>query len=556
MKKIQKLLALLLAVLMMVSVFAACAKSEPKTDDTPSADNSTQTSEPAKSDDSTPAPEEEKKEEITLEWFTRGPGMQTNTAHVNEAFNELLHTYEGFENISVHFNPYVADDYQTAVTLAQTAGQQIDILCLVSLSLTDQARNGALMPLDDLLATYTDLYNELPEWLWKTQIVDGSIYSVPNYQRGSNPGYTVIPAEYADCIDWDAYCAAMKQNEEGATAMTVRELADILEEYLLKVREKTGSSTKYLMPIGQVLANGAVFEAAEYVDANTVDQGSTCYINPFDSDLEVKSYFQTEAFKEAWEISCEWYEKGYFPEAAITEGTGSYLNGNMMNDEAMIWAYGTSTAPTEADTEGYLKDTWGFEVKICFANENAYMTNNWGASGNAISATCEHPEEAMAFLQLLNTEAGKDLYNMVVYGIEGEDYEKIDDNHIKTLYYDGSQAGSDAPYSAHKWCVGNTFHAYLNQACSDNENVWALEINNNANSCPWMGLRIDTTDISNDVSVLHALEQEWIIRTWYGIDGTAGFATAYDELMTKLDAANIQTVIDALQAQVDAYVGK
>ena len=161
----------------------------------------------------------------------------------------------------------------------------------------------------------------------------------------------------------------------------------------------------------------------------------------------------------------------------------------------------------------------------------------------------------MALLQLINTEAGVDLYNMLVYGIEGEHYEKIDDTHIKTLYYDGSQGGSDAPYSAHKWCVGNTFHAYLNQACSDNENKWALEINNNIVPAPWAGLNLDTTSISDYISQLKSVHQEYSARTWWGVDGVAGFEAAYNELMTKLQAAGLEKVIAEEQAQLDAYLG-
>lgn len=45
------------------------------------------------------------KNAVTLTWYTRGPGMQNDTSKVNDAFNALLHTYEGFENINVKFVP-------------------------------------------------------------------------------------------------------------------------------------------------------------------------------------------------------------------------------------------------------------------------------------------------------------------------------------------------------------------------------------------------------------------------------------------------------------------
>ena len=544
--KNRNILALLLVVAL---VMGLCACGTKPADPAPAQQETNQ------SETQTPVPEAPK-DPVVLHWYTRGPGMQNDTAKVNAAFNELLHTYEGFENVDVVFDPFTGKDYPNAVTLAQTSGEPIDILCTVGLIYPDQVRNGALIGLNDLLESHPNLKNELPEWLWKTQIVDGDIYAIPNYQRGVNPTFSYIPDEYADCIDWDAYCACVKIDPKtGVMSGSIRELADILEEYLLNVREKTGSNTKYLDSIGRFVINKCNYRIEEYIDGASVSASSTVSVNPYDPNHVLESVFTSDAFKEAWQIDCEWHDKGYFPEDILTVDTPEFTGDKMMNDVSMVWSFSTSTAPNEEDSVGFYSDIWGYDVKVCFASDVNFMENKWAACGNGITSTCENPEIAMNLLELINTEAGFDLYNMLVYGLEGEHYEKIDDTHIKTLHYDGSQAGSDAPYSAHKWCVGNTFHAYLNQGCSDYENVWALEINNNYFTAPWAGLVLDTTDVGDYISQLKSVETEYQLRTCWGIDGAAGFEAAYNELMNKLQAVGLDKVIATEQAQLDAYIG-
>ena len=49
----------------------------------------------------------------------------------------------------------------------------------------------------------------------------------------------------------------------------------------------------------------------------------------------------------------------------------------------------------------------------------------------AVSRTCQNPEVVMQFMELFNTD--KYLHNLIVYGIEGKNYTKIDDNTIDPI---------------------------------------------------------------------------------------------------------------------------
>lgn len=163
--------------------------------------------------------------------------------------------------------------------MAQTTQEPLDILCTVGLNFVDEALNEAIVPLDDLLKNTPELVATLPEWLWNTQKVNGKIYTVPNYQRGVNPFYSYIPAEYQDCIDWEKFCELTTIDPTtGKIKGTVREVASMLETYLLNVRKKTGSNTKYLDSIAKMYANPGTAMLQEYVDGSNIDGSSTTFL--------------------------------------------------------------------------------------------------------------------------------------------------------------------------------------------------------------------------------------------------------------------------------------
>ena len=89
----KKILAMLLALVMMFGMVACAQSNEDPTD--PVADNSNDNV------SNNAEPVEEEKEPVTLTWWWPGNGPMPDTEMVNEAFNELLQTYEGMEHVSV-----------------------------------------------------------------------------------------------------------------------------------------------------------------------------------------------------------------------------------------------------------------------------------------------------------------------------------------------------------------------------------------------------------------------------------------------------------------------
>jgi|GEM_PF-1435951 len=543
-KKMKKLLALSITAIMTVGMLAGCGSAGEN--EVKSNDKSSEVSEEMQDSSTESAGEEPAvpKDPVILEWYYAGNGPQQDTQKVEDYVNELLKDYEGLEHVSIHLNCFIGDDYAQQVLLAQTSGKQMDIVQTYKLNYVSEVNNGTFLALDDYLNAeeFAALKNELPEWLWDTLKVNDSTYIVPNYQMGSNDRYIVIPKEYAEYADLNKLDSINITDDPAS----LTELADEMEKITLAVSEATGM-TKYVEPLAINYA-----QSGNFIQKDRIDNNSGIAVN--NGTTEVINIYQTESFKELSRMAGELVEKGLFPKDAAVQGTDTFKNTNMLNDKAyavqIVQSYGDDDV-----VSALLSKSYGFEV-LAFRLHDHYAINmGWGAGGNGVTSFCENPVEALMFIEALNTEKGKEIYNAVVYGLEDVHYEKLDDENIRTLEYDGAQGGTDTTYAAWKWVIGNTNHAYLNQGCMEGDKDIINAVNNDPNNkvSELMGFWSDTEPISVELSQCAAVVTEYKEALWNGSMGS-DWEAYYDEFMTKMDAAGVQKVIDEVQTQINAFI--
>ncbi len=486
---------------------------------------------------------QKKNDKVVLEWWYRGNGIQPDTQLVQDTLNEKLSQYPGMENVEVHMNCYAAADYSTAVTLAMTAGKQMDIINTVGLDFSDLCRDGALIPIDKYLDQMPVLKDELPDWLWDIASFEDQVYMVPNYQRAASQVYLTTPKKYADAFaDFDKLKALV-----GDPKSSVQDLADIFEQYLLAVRQAFPNEQKYLTPFAKPFTNTEGFK--DFGDDVVQD------IRYFHDSHTLEHVYLTEKAKEAYAVTADWFTKGYIhPDILTVDFYANFENANMENPVSHIFTFVNAIGDAELVSRQYT-DVFGFETVATPVKDTYYIQNKWGAGGNGVSASCKHPEEAMRFIELLNTEEGKEIYNLIVYGIEGKHYEKIDDTHIKTLEYDSSQGGGSTSYAGIKWIIGNTFNAYLNQGCVDGENEITLALNESSDTIKsdLIGFHTDTSKIETQISQLASITTEYNEALMYGVKGN-DWEAYFNEFQNKLALAGLEEVKTELLAQVEEFL--
>ena len=540
MKLTRKVLALAMAFIMTLALAGCGNKSTGET--TTAAEKETTT---AAASTAAQAGEggDESKEPVKLVWWYRGNGEQKDTKMVQEALNEKLKTYPGLEHVTVELKCYTASEYKQAVTLAQSSREQIDILNTVNLDFSEEVEKGSLIPLDELIASVDGLKDILPDWLWELGSVDGQIYMVPNYQRASNMNYLVTPTEWLEKYgDAEKIEETLKMDDSH-----LAEKAAVLEEYVRNVQAGEGA-THYMPPMGSMVYSG--FGINDFTDTIYGD-----YIKDANGNTVFNKYV-TEKMKQAFELSAKEYEEGLIHPDILTINSKDFDGANMLNDVSYVFCINNQFGDSERVSQIY-STMYGMDITAIPTKEQYYIINTWGAGGNGISSSCEHPEEAIRFINAMTSEEGKELYNLMVYGIEDVHYKKIDDNHIETLEYSGTQGGVDTSYAAMKWIIGNTFNAYLNQACTDDEVELSLQLNESDSNIKsdLIGCTFKTDAIKTELEQTTAVVTAYSKPLMYGVMGS-GWESTYSDFIDKMKNAGVEKAAAELQSQVDAFLAK
>lgn len=540
MKKMKQLIALMLTVCMILS-FTGCGNKGEKTADSNAtqAPGTTETTVTPASTAETEKPE--KKEPVTLVWWYPGNGEQRDTQKVNDYLNEQLKSYEGLEHVTVILHPLTYDQYATQITLGISSGEQMDLLgSFYKTPLQPFVDDGTVISIEQYMASVPELTATLPEWLMAYGRFRGEQYMIPNYQQASTMGYTILPADYIT----KGYITEENFKKLSSVKTPLAERAQLIEELTNAVRAGENSTTKYA-PLIANWFNGANYRG--WYDAITTNfvlhEGTTEVVyRPFEEDTKL-----------SYQVAADWYAKGLVP-ADPTTNYDDLSKKNMINDVAAVISgnQGLEDADSIAQTTSA---QYGFDVSVAYEVDHPYSSYSWGAGGNSVTATCEHPEEAVKLLECMSIERGKELYNTVVYGLEGTHWEFTDKDQgiIKTLDYDGSQTDSSAPYGQMKWLMGNTFNAYINQSYTKAYNEAALKLNDETVTSPITGITFDLSSVQSKIDQINAVWGEYKDALIYGSKGDK-WEAYYNEFKTKVEKAGVTDVLAEMQKQVDTYL--
>ena len=466
--------------------------------------------------------ENERDGQIVLKWVMSGPGRQKDSEEVWNAVNEKIH--ETLPNVTVEFDVIAGSDYKQTVLLMQTGKEKLDIVNTYQLTYVDEVENGSFIELTSLLDEYgSGIKEQLPEWLFDYMRVDGGLYGIPSYQGLANERAFVTQKEYAD--QWLDVEGLKKElySSDYITDGAVK----IIEDYLQKLDE-----------------NGKIQYGAHHYNEYPV-KGYETVVGNFIVDNnthEIAYKFELPSMKEQYERHAKWYTNGWIRKDAqsctddaekkgIAEGYTLYDSGYSKWTEQSLNANGT-------------------EFVVIPFSDKYFIPMTSAAGGNAITTSCEHPEEAMQVLNLFQTD--KEIYNMLVFGIEGKHYTKVDENRIETPYGESGTMNDD--YGIYKWIIGNTQLAYLTQNEPDDKHEYEFNVINASDyRSDLIGFTPKLEEVSDNIAQLDAIKGEYMKTLATGALGD-GWETYYNEWMEKANAAGLQEVKNVLQAQVDEFL--
>ena len=401
------------------------------------------------------------------------------------------------------------------------------------------AKNGYFLKLDDLIAEYgADLTAAIPESLMQAATIEGAegkgIYAVNGFK------------DTATQNTWDINVTLL--NELGYTVDDVKEKGFFgWDEIFAKAKEVKGDSFYPFLVEPMV---------AERMVTNSIiiawDAGSTnllsLYLNPEDVSAEgaygnqILNKFATPEYKAFVEKMHEYYEAGYInPALAVAETSNDTRTNAQKTADYLIgtqsYAYGYE----------FSADVLARGVEVAFVPcTDAYVdtTASQGAM-MAISSASEHVEESFKFLALLNSDPY--LMTLLNYGVEGIHYTLNDDGLVVF------NADARATYSP--WTNGMGNVTILPDTESEGKGFREAfkAYYAGAKAIPALGYVFDNSAVANEMAALGNVAAQYALA----LDcGATDPETELPKFLEALDAAGMQTYLDAANAQLAAYLGK
>ena len=497
-----KILAILLSVLICFPCFAltGCSQSS----DQSKAESNASSSKPT---------------DITYAFVTFN-NVPSDTAPVEKAIDAIT---EKAINVRVHLKLYSVSNYQQQMTLMVSSGQSLDLFHTLG-DLNQYISGNEIIPLDSLLDKYGgNIKSTVSSEFLKCTSAKDKLYAIPCYR-----GVAIAPAF--------AYRADILE-EIGVSSDNIKSVND-LDAVFAKVKAKYPN----MSPIAPCNSGDiGTLDTITDVDSLTDNQFLRTGVLVGDN-TKVVNYYETSEVKTLLNLAHSWYNKGYIAKDAATTTTlaAQAIAAGQAFSYIAEYAGKESAAQISAQT--------GKNIGMVRIGEPYVATDNVNTISWVIPTSSKNAEAAMKFLDL--TYSNKDVLNTLLYGIEGEDYTKVDSDHVA---YPSGKSAQNVSYTAALSCglLGNEFNDYLLEGQSAADLKLMAKENKTASRSKAFGFTFDSGSVKTQYSTVNNVLNQYLpgLRC-----GSLDPETQLSKLNEDLKEAGIDDIIQAKQSQLDDWL--
>ena len=486
-------------------------------------------------------------EEKTIQIWLGGPGKQKDSDKVWEAFNEMLQEY--VPNTTVEFTVLSTAEYKEKFNQMLAAGEGVDLAWVaewVTGSQTENIKNGDFLPLDDLLEQYGQGIIETlgTKALDMHRHTDGQLYYLHSWQGlfGNRMGIQV-PTELAELAGetWledtqKIVTETYNTFPEGLNLDNLQAVYDQCDIYFSAL-QNAGKLYSGMYPTAFFSWGLAYNAGVARADFTGTEAG--------DDEFKIVDYLQTDSFRLSAKNMAEFYKKGYIRSdvASIdlsqldTVKKGTYTANTVVFYIHNDYIDTAEIASKAADTD----------ISVIRVQNDGQLTKGT-ATSVAFPYCADEPERAMMVLNALYTVP--ELYQLLIYGIEGEHWTDNGDGTVTQL---GGTTAEDS-YGLWNWSIGTCVNSLVTQ----NDTPGYYEKMREAEETAYvstMSFSCDYSSIEAIRTAIKAIDAEYKDIIYYGYAGD-DWESVLDEWIAERKAAGIDEYIAERQRQLDAYLAE
>ena len=475
-----------------------------------------------------------------IDWyFGIGEAANPDWQKVNEAVNEYLAEQIGV-NVNLHFWG-AAEDWERMTTMIG-AGQDCGIIGFGSQTKLDYVINsqrGGYYPLEDFLNSDLGAGTKalFSDGIWGAMTINGHIYGIPSLKDNGFYISMVYNKTMADELKLDV-------NE-----FEFNNFQDVTE-WAYKVKAARDAAHPE-MADAPVLWSSDGVHPYNFAVENFLN-GSFFAVCNIPEIMQIKSVPDTETVFNIY-ATPEFKDYAIQRQKAVEDGIYLYD----YTDKSEILYSGQVFANVGWGYTYFQKDMWGSAVETDgrMFDKMWTDTNNFFSAGTAISSKCANPEAAFKVLNLVNTDPK--FATMMRFGIEGTHYTRDAEGKMTFEGTANNDRSNSLYYNWYMAPVGNLTIVEAPEGLVGPDNIMLKKMAQYNEECilaAHMGFVFDQNVVATEVAACISAEKEYYADLVKGqLADEDEVVEIIDELNAKLAANGLQTVIDEVVKQMEAW---
>lgn len=449
---------------------------------------------------------------------------------VLDKLNEML---ERDINTTIDLKCIPWTDAENKYKLLFAAGEKFDFCYSGAwIGFNAVASTNGYMPIDlEMVKTFApETYANTSADRWKQVSVKGNIYGLPN----NNPKIKNVLAVFrGDILDKYNITSIASPDEFVDALLTIAEGEDSLMAWNVGNTEQNGRM------------RGTLY--SQQKNLKDIIQGVPFLcVGMDDEEYKIFKIYDDPDYMAYLETTRKLADAGVWSRSALASADSDETNFKAEKSACYI-----------ADAFDTFNNNNATMTAIDPSYENRYFEVNPGyekipEGGNmsmvSINANSEHPERVMMVFDLL--ENNKEYYDLVTYGIEGVHYEAVGEDKFTPILPKWDDFGGFTL----SWGTNNASLIRQNSNVpQDQVDAYNASMENDAIETPLATFVFDDTEFKNEIAAIGNITESYLLPIELGLtDQQAGL----EEMKAKLEAAGIDKLMEAAQAQLDAYIAE